>query len=61
MKKLVRVRKGKYVAGVCGGIAKFFEVDPRIIRLLFVLFTLAYSSGLIAYCIFMIVMPKEAK
>lgn len=61
MKKIYRVRKGKYLAGVCGGLAKFFEIEPKIIRLLFVLFTLAFSSGLIAYIIFMIVIPKEPK
>ena len=61
MKKLYRVRKGKYIAGVCGGIAKFFEIDPKMVRLLFVLFVLAYSSSLIAYIIFMIVLPKEPK
>ena len=61
MRKLYRVRKGKYIAGVCGGIAKFFEIDPKIVRLLFVLFVLAYSSSLIAYIIFMIVLPKEQK
>lgn len=59
MKKIYRVRKGKYIAGVCGGLAKFFDIEPKIIRLLFVLFTLAFSSGLIAYIIFMIVIPKE--
>lgn len=61
MRKLYRVRKGKYIAGVCGGIAKFFEIDPKIVRLLFILFVLAYSSSLIAYIIFMIVLPKEPK
>lgn len=61
MRKLYRIRKGKYIAGVCGGIAKFFEIDPKIVRLLFVLFVLAYSSSLIAYIIFMIVLPKEPK
>lgn len=61
MRKLYRVRKGKYIAGVCGGIAKFFEIDPKIVRLLFVLFVLVYSSSLIAYIIFMIVLPKEPK
>lgn len=61
MKKLYRVRKGKYIAGVCGGIAKFFEIDPKMVRLLFVLFVLAYTSSLIAYIIFMIVLPKEPK
>ena len=61
MRKLYRVRKGKYIAGVCGGIAKFFEIDPKIVLLLFILFVLAYSSSLIAYIIFMIVLPKEPK
>lgn len=61
MRKLYRIRKGKYIAGVCGGIAKFFEIDPKIVRLLFILFVLAYSSSLIAYIIFMIVLPKEPK
>ena len=61
MRKLYRVRKGKYIAGVCGGIAKFFEIDPKIVRLLFILFVLAYSCSLIAYIIFMIVLPKEPK
>lgn len=61
MKKLYRVRKGKYIAGVCGGIAKFFEIDPKMVRLLFVLFVVAYTSSLIAYIIFMIVLPKEPK
>ncbi|HGT0126854.1 PspC domain-containing protein [Clostridioides difficile] len=61
MKKLYRVRKGKCIAGVCGGIAKSFEISPQIVRLFFALFVLAYSSSLIIYIILMIVIPKEPK
>lgn len=59
MKKLCRVREGKKIAGVCGGLAKYFDVSPTVVRLLFVLFVAAFSSSLIAYIILMIFMPKE--
>lgn len=59
MKKLYRVREGKKIAGVCGGLAKYFDVSPTIVRLLFVLFVATFSSSLIAYIILMIFMPKE--
>lgn len=59
MKKLYRVREGKKIAGVCEGLAKYFDVSPAVVRLLFVLFVAAFSSGLIAYIILMIFMPKE--
>lgn len=59
MKKLYRIRDGKKIAGVCGGLAKYFDVSPTVVRLLFVLFVAAFSSSLIAYIILMIFMPKE--
>lgn len=59
MRKLYRVREGKKIAGVCGGLAKYFNVSPTVVRLLFVLFAVAFSSGLIAYIILMIFMPIE--
>lgn len=61
MKKLYRVREGKKIAGVCGGLAKYFDVSPTVVRWLFVLLVAAFSSGLIAYIILMIFMPKEPK
>ena len=42
MKKLYRVREGKKIAGVCGGLAKYFDVSPAVVRLLFVLFVVAF-------------------
>lgn len=61
MKKLYRLRKGKCIAGVCGGIAKYFKIDSRITRLLFVALTLINSKSLIVYIILVIFVPKEPK
>jgi phage shock protein PspC (stress-responsive transcriptional regulator) len=48
-------------AGVCGGIAEYFELDPTLIRILTVIFVLAgFGLPLIAYIIAMIVMPKRS-
>lgn len=45
-KKLYKVRQGKVLAGVCGGLAKYFDVSPKVVRWLFVLMFFAFSSGL---------------
>lgn len=42
-KKLYRVRKGKIIAGVCGGLAKYFDVSPKVVRWLFVLMFFAFQ------------------
>ena len=60
MKKLYRIRDGKKIAGVCGGLAKYFDVSPTVVRLLFVLFVAAFSSSLIAYIILMIFIAQFA-
>lgn len=60
-KKLYRVRDGKIIAGVCGGIAKYFDIDPKIVRLLCVALIAAYGSGLLVYIIFAFFIPQEAR
>lgn len=42
-KKLYRVRKGKIIAGVCGGLAKYFDASPKVVRWLFVLMFFAFQ------------------
>ena len=59
-KRLYKSSTDKKVCGVCGGIANYFDVDPTVIRLIWVIFTLAGGSGLIAYIIAAIIMPKGA-
>lgn len=60
-KKLYKVRQGKVLDGVCGGLAKYFDVNPKVVRWLFVLMCVAFPNGLIIYIILMIFMRKEPK
>ena len=59
VKKLHRSTKDKMLAGVCGGIAEYFQLDPTIIRVLFVLFSVFAGGGILAYIILWLVIPKE--
>ena len=59
MKKLYRSRKDTKIAGVCGGIAEYFNVDSNIIRLLAVLTVFFGGGGIIAYIIAWIIIPLE--
>lgn len=58
-KKLYRIKEGKKLAGVCGGLAKFFNIDPTIIRLLWALVVLFAGFGLLAYIVCAFVIPEE--
>ena len=57
-KKLYRSKKDKMIAGVCGGIAEYFDVDPTLIRLLTVIFVLLGGAGVVAYIIAWIIIPQ---
>ena len=59
-KRLYKIEQGKKLDGVCGGIAEYFDVDPTLIRLAWILFTALGGSGIIAYIIAAIVMPKKS-
>ena len=58
-KKLYRVESGKMLCGVCAGIAAYFEIDPTIVRLALILFCLLGGSGILAYIIAALIIPKE--
>ena len=59
MKKLYKSNQNKVIAGVCGGIAEYFNIDPTIIRLAWVLFCLVGGSGVLGYIICALVIPSE--
>ena len=59
MKKLYRSKKNRVIAGVCGGIAEYFNVDPTLVRLAWVVFTLLGGSGIIAYFIAWVIVPER--
>ncbi|MEO7908255.1 MAG: PspC domain-containing protein [Roseiflexaceae bacterium] len=56
--RLMRSRTEVIIAGVCGGLAEYFAIDPVIVRLIFVLVTLTSGIGLLVYPILWMVMPK---
>jgi phage shock protein C len=60
-KSLVRPRIGRKIAGVCQGLAEFFDLDVTIIRLVFVLSFLFGGFGLIGYIVGWVVMPESAE
>lgn len=58
-KKLYRSTRDKMIGGVAGGIAEYFEIDPTIVRILFVLAVFFGGGGLIAYIILWIIVPEK--
>ena len=58
-KRLTRVENGKMLCGVCAGIGKYFNIDPTLVRLGFVILTCLGGSGLLAYLAAAIIIPKE--
>jgi len=60
-KKFERSIDKKIIFGVCGGLGKYFSIDPIIFRFAFVALLLAGGSSLIIYFILLIIMPKEPR
>ena len=58
-KKLYKSETNKMLAGVCGGIAEYFNIDPTLVRLGWVVFCAPGGSGLLAYIIMAIIMPSR--
>lgn len=56
--RVCRSGKNRVLAGVAGGLGEYFEVDPNLIRLIFVLLTLLGGSGLFLYAILWVFMPR---
>ena len=57
-KRLFKSRTNRVICGVCGGVGEYFNVDPTIIRLLFVLLGCT-TTGVIVYLIAAVIMPEE--
>lgn len=56
-KKLYRSRNQKIVAGVCGGIAEYFDLDPIFVRIFFVFAAFGWGGGFLLYIVLWFVMP----
>jgi phage shock protein C len=58
-RKLYRSRTNRQVAGVCGGLAQYFNLDATLIRILFVVLAVLGGSGIVLYLAIWIIVPNE--
>jgi len=63
MKKLTRSTSDRWVAGICGGIGEYFEIDPNVIRVLWVIITVltGFVAGIIIYILLWIILPEQGQ
>ncbi len=61
MKRLYKIEEGRKICGVCGGIAEYFNVDPTLIRLGWIILGCAAGCGLVAYFIAALIMPNKSE
>ncbi len=59
MKHIYRTHKDRILSGVCGGFAEYFSVDPSLVRLVWIFFTLFGGSGIFAYILAIVIIPDE--
>jgi len=59
MTRLYRSQKDKMIAGVCGGLGEILNIDPTIVRLVFVLLALLGGHGILLYLILWLIIPRE--
>jgi phage shock protein C len=60
-RKLYRSRTQRMVAGVCGGLAEYFNLDATLMRVLFLVLAVVGGSGLVIYLVMWIIVPDESK
>ena len=58
-KKLYKSNTSKVIDGVCGGIGEYFNIDPTLVRLAWVVFCALGGSGLLAYIIMALIIPRQ--
>ncbi|MEE1160732.1 MAG: PspC domain-containing protein [Acutalibacteraceae bacterium] len=58
-KKLYKSNRSKMLCGVCGGVGEFFNIDPTLVRLGWVVFCALGGSGILAYIIAAIIIPQN--
>ena len=58
-KKLYKSSKNKMIDGVCAGVGEYFNIDPTLVRLAWVVFCALGGSGILAYIIAAIIIPRE--
>lgn len=60
-KRLYKIEEGKKIFGVCGGLAEYFDLDPTIIRLIWIILVFCAGTGVLAYFIAALIMPNKSE
>ena len=60
-KRLLRIRQGRIVAGVCAGLGAYFGVDVNLVRLAFGVLTVFYGLGILLYLVAWLILPEEGE
>lgn len=58
-KKLYRSRRDKMLGGVAGGLGRYFEIDPVLVRIIFIAATFLSGVGVVSYILLWIIVPFE--
>lgn len=61
MKKLYRRMDNRIFSGVCSGIADYFSIDPTLVRVAWVIFSLFYGAGVLFYILCIFIIPRDDK
>ena len=59
VRRLYRSRNDRMIGGICGGLAEYFNIDPVLMRVLWVVFAVM-GAGLLVYLILLLVIPEES-
>ena len=59
VKRVYRSKNERMLAGVCGGLGEYFNIDPTLVRILFILFALIVGGGILLYIILWLLIPEE--
>ncbi len=59
--RLLRLRRGRIVAGVCAGLGAYFGVDVNLVRLAFGVLTVFYGIGILLYLVAWLILPEEGE
>ena len=60
-RKLYRSRNDSRIAGICGGLGEYLDIDPTLVRLIFVLLALTGGHGVLLYIILWLIVPYPAQ
>lgn len=60
MKRIYKIEQGKKICGVCGGIAEYLDIDPTLIRVIWLMALLCAGVGAVGYLVCAIVFPKKS-